>query len=109
MEYATLFPLDRICGRWKSRGKSPPVRVYREGRTYRIALAYCPKGCRSPMTKITSGSCSPRKGCMYGTARNTNIDKDILIINGHEKNTNSNLPYGLALHRHDSPGAMGDL
>lgn len=40
MEYATLFPLDRICGRWKSRGKSPPVRVYREGRTYRIALAY---------------------------------------------------------------------
>ena len=40
MEYATLFPLDRICGRWKSRGKSPPVRVYREGHTYRIALAY---------------------------------------------------------------------
>ena len=27
-----------------------------------------------------------------------NIDKDILIINGHEKNTNGNLPYGLALH-----------
>ena len=91
MEYATLFPLDRICGRWKSRGKSPPVRVYREGRTYRIALAYrwgavltCPKGCRSPMTKRTSGSCSPRKGCMYGTAGNMNIDKDILIINGYE-------------------------
>ena len=117
MEYATLFPLDRICGRWKSRGKSPPVRVYREGRTYRIALAYrwgavltatlyrngqgtwaelpervqvaydednCPKGCRSPMTKKTSGSCSPRKGCMYGIAGNMNIDKNILIINGYE-------------------------
>jgi hypothetical protein len=38
-----------------------------------------------------------------------NIDKNILIINGHEKNTNGNLPYGLALHRHDGPGAMGDL
>ena len=104
MEYATLFPLDRICGRWKSRGKSPPVRVYREGHTYRIALAYrwgavltarstgtgkghgrnCPKGCRSPMTKKTSGSCSPRKGCMYGIAGNMNIDKNILIINGYE-------------------------
>jgi predicted heme/steroid binding protein len=100
MEYATLFPLDRICGRWKSRGKSPPVRVYREGRTYRIALAYRwgavltatlyrnGQGTWAELPervqKKTSGSCSPRKGCMYGTAGNMNIDKDILIINGYE-------------------------
>ena len=86
MEYATLFPLDRICGRWKSRGKSPPVRVYREGHTYRIALAYRWGAVltATPMTKKTSGSCSPRKGCMYGIAGNMNIDKNILIINGYE-------------------------
>ena len=40
MEYESLFPFDRICGRWESKGKSPPVRVYRCGREYRIALYY---------------------------------------------------------------------
>ena len=43
MEYATLFPLDRICGRWKSRGKSPPVRVYREGRNGQGTWAELPE------------------------------------------------------------------
>lgn len=129
MEYATLFPLDRICGRWKSRGKSPPVRVYREGHTYRIALAYrwgavltatlyrngqgtwaeLPERVQVAYDEDNERLVLASEGVYVRTARNTNIDKDILIINGHEKNTNSNLPYGLALHRHDGSGAMGDL
>ena len=62
MEYATLFPLDRICGRWKSRGKSPPVRVYREGRTYRIALAYRWGAVLTTAKGIRTASPSPTAG-----------------------------------------------
>lgn len=40
MEYETLFPLYWICGEWKSSRKSPPVTVFRDGGTYKIALTY---------------------------------------------------------------------
>lgn len=35
-----MFPLYWICGEWKSSRKSPPVTVFRDGGTYKIALTY---------------------------------------------------------------------
>ena len=39
-----MFPLYWICGEWKSSRKSPPVTVFRDGGTYKIALTYHQSG-----------------------------------------------------------------
>lgn len=40
MDYELSFPLWQVCGLWESRMNSPPIRIYRSGKIYRIALAY---------------------------------------------------------------------
>jgi hypothetical protein len=35
-----VFPLWKICGRWKSTGGSPDIRIYFTGKRYRLVFSY---------------------------------------------------------------------
>jgi hypothetical protein len=36
------FPLREVCGRWKSLGGSPDIRIYFHGERYRLEFSYDP-------------------------------------------------------------------